>query len=65
MKNHDRNPSDAEREKLRTMRRATSAHSTKFSISGVEKRGGPRAKPVSLPNADTLRKLDDGAREEE
>jgi hypothetical protein len=48
---------EAEKERLRIMRQATSAAASTTNNFGVEKVRSARAKPVSLPSAETARKL--------
>jgi hypothetical protein len=49
--------SAAERRKLALMRQADRASSSRTNIAGAKKVRGPKQKPVTLPDADELRKF--------
>ena len=58
---HNMTPAEAEKRRLMIMRQATTYASAKYELGGVEKTNRRKPKPVTLPSAETLKRLvDDG-----
>ena len=50
-------PAEAEKRKLMIMRQATTYASAKYELGGVEKINRRKPKPVTLPSAETLKRI--------